>query len=193
MKSFVITLHKIPTSLEMARSVIESGVKNQWGVQMFLGIDGRYEHLDDYGLKIYKGYKKSFNAFSRPGTVGCLLSHYLLWIRCTELEENICILEHDVIIDKPFPAVSFTDVYKLISGKETKPLRIGKWWNSGAAYCLTPSGAKKLIRFARTEGVMPADVMLNTGIVDIKFDDNQCVRLLPTKISFTRDINLVPK
>ncbi len=48
-------------------------------------------------------YRKIFR--SRPlsvGEKGCYASHYLLWEKCVEINENIVILEDDIIITKHF-------------------------------------------------------------------------------------------
>ena len=184
-KSFIIRLSDFSNSVEWAKKAYDSAKVNGWNVHYFEGVDGRKETLRDYNVKINSKYKKSIRAFERIGTVGCFLSHYKLWQRCVELNETICILEHDVIINKPFPNITVTDILKFVKGPETKPAYIGKWWASGAGYCVSPVGAKKLINFVKNEGAMPADVMLNTGIVDIQFDESDIVKIVNYNFSFT--------
>ena len=57
------------------------------------------------------------------------------------------------------------------------------------AYCVTPSGASKLVHFAEQHGAMPADVMLCTGIIDLDFYDpiGTVVTYVTDDFSFTED------
>lgn len=185
MKSYIIRLSEFPNSVEWSKKAYNSAKQHNWDVHFFEGSNGQKETLADYNIKINKKHKKSSTSFLRLGTVGCFLSHYRLWKMCIELNDPICILEHDIIVNNFFPKLKFKDVLKLYKGPETKPIYLGKWWASGAAYCITPQGANKLIKFAELEGAMPADVMLNTGIVDIEFNNNTIVSIEQNSFSFT--------
>ena len=188
MKSYIIRLSNFSNSVEWASKSYISALQHGWDVEFFEGINGLTHSLEEYNLFRNPNHRKSRKSFNRPGTVGCLLSHYMLWNKSLEINEPICILEHDVTIHAPFPNIEFRDVYKFVKGPETKPTYIGHWWASGAGYCVSPEGAKKLIDFAKTQGVMPADTMLNTGIVDIKFDDKNIVTVYTHEFSFTWDL-----
>jgi GR25 family glycosyltransferase involved in LPS biosynthesis len=188
MKSFIIRLSEFPNSVEWADKAYDSAKTNQWDIHFFEGVNGRTSSLDQYNITYNKKYKKTVNSFHRPGSLGCFLSHYLLWNKCVDLDESICILEHDVIINLPFPTLDFTEVLKFIKGPETKPAYIGKWWASGAGYCVSPLGAKKLIDFVKSDGAMPSDVMLNTGIVDIQFNNDKIVDIVDYNFSFTWEL-----
>lgn len=185
MKSYIIRLSDFPNSVEWANKAYMSAKEYNWDIHFFEGVNGQKETLADYNVKINKKYKKSIKAFNRKGTVGCFLSHYKLWKKCVELNEPICILEHDVIIHKKFPILNFTEICKLVKGPSTKGSYLGDWWASGAAYCLTPNGANKLLNFVNDYGAMPADVMLNTGIVEINFNTNNIVEVKQNSFSFT--------
>lgn len=185
MKSYIIRLSDFTNSVEWSNKAYKSAKKYNWDVEFFEGINGQKETLADYKIKINKKHKKSISAFERPGTVGCFLSHYKLWKKCLAMHTAICVLEHDVIINKSLSVLPFKNVLKLFKGPNTKPMYLGKWWASGAAYCITPCGASKLIRFVELEGAMPADVMLNTGIVDIEFNNNNLVEIDQQDFSFT--------
>lgn len=188
MKSYVIRLSDYANSTEWAKNAYDTGKKNNWDITYFEGINGLETSLDEYGLFLNPNHKKSRKLFANKGTVGCLLSHFTLWNRCIELDESICILEHDVTIHKPFPQIEFTDVYKFVKGPATKPVYTGEWWASGAGYCVTPQGANKLVKFAKEKGVMPADIMLNTGIVDLNFNTDKVVTVHTHDFSFTWDL-----
>ena len=187
-KSFVIRLSDFPDSVKWSAKAYDSAKANNWDIHFFEGVDGRKETLRDYNIKINSRYKKSIKAFERIGTVGCFLSHYKLWQRCVELNETICILEHDTVVNKPLNIKSFDEVLKLIKGPETKGSYLGNWWASGAAYCITPNGANKILNFVSTYGAMPADIMLNTGIVNLAFDENHHVSIDQNNFSFTWDL-----
>jgi GR25 family glycosyltransferase involved in LPS biosynthesis len=188
MKSFIIRLSNFQNSSEWAEVAYKSAKKYNWDVDFFEGIDGRNSTLEEYGLKINPNHRKSKKAFKRVGTVGCLLSHYSLWLKCIELNEPICILEHDVTVHAPFPKIEFKDVYKFCIGPKAKNIYIGEWWASGAGYCVSVEGAKKLVSFAKTEGVMPADTMLCNGIVDLAFSETDIVTFHTHEFSFTWDL-----
>lgn len=188
MNSYIIRLSDFSNSVKWSEETFLSGIKHNWKIEYFEGINGQRETLKDYNIKINSKYKKSVKAFSRPGTVGCFLSHYKLWEKCIELSSPICILEHDVIIKKPLITHSFEEILKLIKGPETKGSYLGDWWASGAAYCITPNGAKKLIDFVTEYGAMPADIMLNTGIVKIEFDQNNIAEIDKKEFSFTWEL-----
>lgn len=185
LKSFIIYLPEFENSVKWAENAYASAIHFKWNVSLFEGINGLKSSLESYGLARNPKHRKSRKAFMRPGTVGCLLSHYVLWKKSIELNEPICILEHDVTIHASFPKIEFEDVYKFVIGPSTKPTYIGKWWASGAGYCVTPNGANKLINFAHSFGVMPADTMLNTGIVDLKFSEEKIVTVHTHDFSFT--------
>jgi GR25 family glycosyltransferase involved in LPS biosynthesis len=175
-------------SVKLANNAYQSAKFYNWDVEFFEGTNGQKETLKDYNIKINTAYKKSIRAFERVGTVGCFLSHYKLWQKCIELNQPICILEHDVTIHAPFPKIDFDEVYKFCIGPKAKPIYIGEWWASGAGYCITTTGAQKLISFTNNFGAMPADVMLNTGVVDMKFDYTETVTYCTDSFSFTWDL-----
>lgn len=187
MKSYIIRLSNHKQSRNWAKESYDSGKYYDWNINYFNGIDGKISSLDDYNIKVNTLYKKGIRLFRNPGVVGCFLSHYLLWKKCVKDNENICILEHDTIIYDKLPNIQFDDVLKLVKGPETKKMYLGEWWASGAAYCITPSGAKKIINFSETFGAMPADTMLNTGIAKIQFYSNKVVSVKKQKFSFTKD------
>lgn len=189
MKSYIIKLSNFPNSVKWAENAYNSAIKHNWDVEYFEGFNGLNHTLEEFNLFINPRHRKSKKAFTRPGTVGCLLSHYHLWKKCVLLNQPICILEHDVTIHAAFPKIEFKDVYKFVIGPETKPTYIGNWWASGAGYCVTPQGANKLVHFAINDGVMPADTMLNTGIVDLFLDNNNIVTVETHNFSFTWNLN----
>lgn len=187
MRSFVIRLEENSTSKEWSEITKITGEKYNWKIDYFSGIDGRLTTLEEHGLFVNPRYKKGLRLFRNPGVVGCFLSHYYLWKKCLELNESVCILEHDVEIISTMPYIDFDHILKLVRGPVTKQMYLGTWWASGAAYCVTTEGAKKLVNFAHKIGVMPADTMLNTGIASVQFFDKQVVRVIKKNYSFTKN------
>lgn len=185
LKSFIIYLPDFENSIKWANNALNTAQQHNWNVELYEGVNGLKDSLENHNLFRNPNHRKSKKSFKRPGTVGCLLSHYKLWQKSIDLDQPICILEHDITVHAPFPYIKFEDVYKFVVGPETKPTYIGRWWASGAGYCVTPQGANKLITFAKTIGVMPADTMLNTGIVDIQFCEQEIVTVDTHDFSFT--------
>lgn len=128
---------------------------------------------------------------SRPGTQGCFLSQYKLWRLCLETNQPIIIYEHDVVFKKKFD-ISFAnedfDVYKFEGSVPAKPMEVGTWYEGARAYCIKPKGAEKLVNFVAKNGAMPADWMLNTGIVKISFDKTNKVSHNNDRFSFTENL-----
>ena len=87
MKAFVIRLKGIDSSESLAQECILSGHQNNLHIEPFDGIFGEEDIKNvttTYGIRPFReGMKKN-----RLGVKGCFLSHYTLWLRCIELNEN---------------------------------------------------------------------------------------------------------
>lgn len=169
MKSYIIRLSDFSSSVELANAAFISAKLYNWDIHFFEGINGLRSTLQNYDLQPAK-IKKS-KSLDRKGVVGCFLSHYSLWNKCIELNEPICILEHDTTIHKPFPRIDCNkyDVIRLAVNKPAKHisnLNIGQWWVGAMAYIVTPTGAGKLVNFSKKHGALPADIMLSANIVN---------------------------
>ena len=124
----------------------------------------------------------------RPGTQGCFLSHWRLWNLCVQQNHTIAVFEHDVEFLAPPISIDFEHVVKFEGFRPSKPIPPGQWWEGARAYAITPAGAAKIIAWVHAHGAMPADWMLCNGIVDVKHDDHQLVRVRQNQFSFTRDL-----
>jgi len=102
MKSYVIRLKDIDTSELLAEECINSGKRFGLNIEKFDGIYGK-ESIEYYttALNVHP-WKEKFKK-GRLGVKGCFLSHYTLWTKCLELNEPICIFEHDAIVLDSFP------------------------------------------------------------------------------------------
>jgi len=180
MKSFVIILKDNPKSEKYGKEAVSSGNQYHWNITKFNGVDGRLTSLAEYKLITNKSHKKCINLFSKPGVVGCFLSHFTLWQKCLELNEPIAIFEDDVLfLNSPPTELNFIDVVKLDKLKQGKEYIGGQWWEGAHAYILKPTGAKKLINWCKLNGVLPADWMLGTNILNVDFDTDKRVILNP--------------
>lgn len=188
MKSYVIAIETDHISNQWADDTIQSGKTHGWNIEKFFGIDGKLKTLDDYQLKINDRNKKCHRNMQRPGTQGCFLSHYMLWNHCVDGNENVAIFEHDAILNKPLSGnCIIRDVLKLEGFVPSKPIYCGQWWEGARAYIVSPAGAEKLIKFVLEQGALPADVMLNSGIVDIDFDLSGVATFDKKDFSYTVD------
>ena len=189
MKSFIIRLSAFDNSIQWASRAYNSGKKHNWDINYHEGTNGQLVSLEDFNLFPNTRFRKGARRLQRAGVRGCFLSHFSLWKKCMELNVPICILEHDVTIQQQFPAVQFTDILKFATGPQGKMLYMGNWFAGAMAYCVTPSGASKLVHFAEQHGAMPADVMLCTGIIDLDFYDpiGTVVTYVTDDFSFTED------
>lgn len=171
MKVFVIAVGEIEESVKSARRCISSAADHGLEVEMVFGItpkDNPIKMMDDLAmpLDLFKG------KFSRlENSVSAFLSHYKLWERSIEMNEEILIFEHDAVVTSQIPI--FKPYNKLISygkpsyGKYNTPFKIGvnplssKRYLPGAhAYRLKPEAAKAIVSKAKTSAG-PTDVFLN--------------------------------
>ncbi len=192
MKSFIIQLSKIDSSLESAK-ILESDL-------ISIGLDselfeGTYGHEAEKLIEIenrtvhnrsFKGYEIDERGIAkalRPGVIGCFYSHYRLWKKCSELNETICIFEDDVKIHRPLIPVEFDDILIIVLGarKNRKYLHYlqdpkgeplaAEYKNVSMpgtpGYMITPQGANKLLKYYKNT-FLPSDNAINTSIVDIK-------------------------
>ena len=182
MNSYIIILKDNLKSEKFGKLAIESAKQLQWNVERFDGVDGRKvnnETFKSMNLFINQENKKCRTSFERPGVRGCFLSHYLLWSKCVEENQNIAIFEDDVIFYKTFPTTSFEDILKLEKLQQGKKYAAGDWWEGAHAYIISPKGAKKLIDWISKNGILPTDMMLATNILNVEFDETACVKLNP--------------
>ncbi len=175
---FVITLTKMPISLESANKCIESGKVFSEDVEVFDAID-KFQ-AEEFLLS------KGVVHHSRGSPVlGCFASHFALWEKCVELGEPIVILEHDAVFETSVPKMRFKDIICLskqaeqMSAEYPKQLRernvkAGEYYlprfamYGACGYAVTPCGAAKLIHAAQPRlAPASADNFINKSIVDI--------------------------
>lgn len=193
MKSFVIILKGHANSERFGQAALDSARENGWNLQKYDAVDGRritHDELKKYGLRLDTRKKKQVSAMSRPGVFGNFITHWQLWNNCLTDNEPYAVFEHDVIFVKP-PEIdinSFADMLKLGWLKPQKDYLTGTCWAGAHAYVIKPSGAKKLIDWGYKNGVICADAMMGTAVLDIQFDHTQKIIFNPE----TKDENGMP-
>jgi len=116
MQTRIIVLKNNKLSQTVARDCIEQAAKFGISAEVFDAINGfdAAGHLEALNIKPFGKFKKG-----RVGIVGCLLSHYYLWLDCIKDNVPYLILEHDGYFVKPLPENIldlFDDLIKLDSG-----------------------------------------------------------------------------
>ena len=170
MKPFVITIKNHEDSEKLSRRCIETG-KNVGGVNVnvFEALtpkDNPFEIFKSMNISI--GPKMYENAHRRciESQCACFLSHYRLWEKSLELNENILVLEHDSIFTGVIPNINFKYLVNL--AKPFYGMRRYKMPNHGLqsfrnlklhgthGYAISPAGATRLIGHVKKHGVTAA-------------------------------------
>lgn len=170
MKTFVITLKSVEDSVKVSERCIRSAKRFGINAEAFDAVHSNDAQRvrEEAGIPI-DGFRGKWSRLNN--VVGCFMSHYTLWSRCAEDNENYFILEHDAVIVNDIPTCDFKGVLSLGKpsyGKYRNPMKLGvnplssKPYFPGAhGYILKPSAAKELVEKAKTEA-RPADVYLHS-------------------------------
>jgi GR25 family glycosyltransferase involved in LPS biosynthesis len=189
MKAFIISLKNIKSSIKSAYEVLESLKQYNFDAELFEGTYGsKAERMfDENNIKLVSGFTDRDNwKFSSPGVKGCFHSHYRLWRKCAKLNEPIAIFEDDVVFERNYIPVEFSEVlvlsinydwaavrdqYKhLLEEQSEVPEALDynfKYMPGCSGYIITPSAARKLAKTYKTT-YLPADCAINNLICDIK-------------------------
>jgi GR25 family glycosyltransferase involved in LPS biosynthesis len=174
MKNYVIYLPDYRYSIELANCALSSGHHHKWNLELYAGVNGMSVAEED--LKICQQDAKCRDMMTRPGVLGCFLSHWQLWNLCVKMQTPIGIFEHDIEFVKPAPEQDFTHVLKLEGFSKKKARPAGEWYEGARAYILKPAGAERLIDWVNMHGALPADVCIGLNIVDIQLCEDQVVK-----------------
>lgn len=97
--TYIIKIRDNLVSELLAQRCYESCIKvGQPNVQFYSGIDGTGKDLIIYNYHSILELIKKTNTTVTQAELACFLSHFLLWVKCVELDEPIVILEHDAIM-----------------------------------------------------------------------------------------------
>jgi GR25 family glycosyltransferase involved in LPS biosynthesis len=179
--SYVITLqgkdHTNPYALgnyklsqRLSLQVLDSASTHNWHTEIFPATDG-YKITDqdwkNIGVEMLLDRGKMQY---RLGAQGCFISHFRLWQLCLEKQQPIVVLEHDAIIQAPWPDLTCEHaVIKLHQPLAFKENTLtGKWSKGAYAYFLHPTYAQILINAARKLGAQALDKMIADRVVPVE-------------------------
>lgn len=178
MKAFVITIMDNPESVKMAQRCIDSAKStSNIVVNNFVAITPRMNPLtlaESFGID-HRPFTN--NRYSRPeNCLSCFLSHFLLWKKSVDTNEDILIFEHDAEArDVIRTDVNFKGVLSYGQpsyGRFATPHLFGvnrlisKNYLPGAhAYMVSPKAAAILVAKAQVEPE-PTDVFINNTRFD---------------------------
>lgn len=186
-KKFIITLMEDPPSLEAAEKCRQSIRRHGGGeAEYFTAVDERHSEavFKQYGIAWMNRGKRG----SRKVLMGCFSSHFLLWLKCIEIDEPIMILESDALCTRTMPSrLRFRHVINLLDGYyrrncfvqnkaalflDKKSYHGSVYYASYAmprtvAYAVSPDGARRLVKEALSGFARPADEFMTKGVVDV--------------------------
>lgn len=208
MKAFIISLSKIESSIKSANEVLSDLLGMGFDAELFEGTYGNdaVEMFNQTNRQFHDTTVDGNNKkYSAPGVKGCFMSHYRLWQKCVELNEDIAIFEDDVVFYKNYSPVEFNEVlvisinYDWKVTEQYRPLlehTIDKaialdytpfYMPGCSGYVLKPATAKKLVETYATT-YLPADWAINNNLCNIKLHSHLIGRskTMKEKESLTR-------
>lgn len=204
MRCEIITLFGHKLSEKLARDCIDQAEKFNIKPKKFKAIWGKdyKQHLAHLGLFLGRAKVGKMSL----AHYGNFLSHYYLWLKCIEINEPLIILEHDGYMIRPMPdniLDIFPDVLKLdrfnpyerdynelIEKSLNEPFTVkpiekikkkkcGYYTWGSYAYIIKPIGAYKLVEYIKSNGFLPTDNQIASGVVDIYTCTTPVARLHP--------------
>ncbi len=174
MDAYCITLSGLPQSRDVARRCIESGRQHGIGIQPF-------EAVDKYAAeRVMRRLGLSFSwcdaeASDLQAVIGCFLSHFLLWQRCSDGGRETLVLEHDALFQRALPDLSHDGLLNI--GQPSWTFGLDDVWyevqpdgifgypfpqfRGAYGYILRPDRARHLIAAATENGICPVDEFIN--------------------------------
>lgn len=197
MKSYIISLSKIPSSIGTAVKLKAQLESFGMPAELFEGTygtdavtlmeqEGRCVH--PFGIKgplaVAAPGDTSVEKMQTPGVKGCFYSHFNLWKKCAELNEPILIWEDDIVLTRPYLPVTWQDVLVVALGHPKKSDRymhyltdptgdaaaVGYHQSSMpgcCGYAIQPHAARKLVE-TYANTYLPADNAINQHHVRIE-------------------------
>jgi GR25 family glycosyltransferase involved in LPS biosynthesis len=162
---------------------IASLKKYNWKFEIFNAVDGQQITEADW-KRIGIGMSTEGKMPRRPGAQGCWHSHYALWDKCITTNTPIVVMEHDAVVNGPWPEELNIDdrLVKLFSSAECKVnTAFGRWSKGAHAYALTPKQASTLIQYAKINGAQAVDKHLGDLVLPWTFLNNDLITLNPKR------------
>ena len=172
MKHFVITILNNEKSVAAATACQQSGKRYGMNIEFHPAYtpDNCHQFLKQNKInhKLFDNSKYSREDNARAA----FCSHFSLWKKSAEENQEITVFEHDAVVVAPIPQISYTGCISLGKpsyGRYNTPPNLGvnklvsKQYFPGAhAYRIKPNAAKVLIDRARLEA-QPTDIFLNVN------------------------------
>lgn len=203
MKSFVITIQNHDYSTTCANRCINSAQQFNVDVEYFYAItkETAINTLNEHNLSWnwaddnrrliacpHTGLEQfPYRANDFRTKIACSLSHYLLWLKCIELDQEILILEHDAVFINPLPKIDFYGAIQIndpsrggyngkfhsrymtdrnVSGvhplTRKRPInsKVPDGFSGNSAYIIKPWAAKEFVAAFKKYGVWPNDATI---------------------------------
>lgn len=211
MRAFVITLSGNKESFEQADVLVDSSnhFQNDFDVEKFIAttpdnvvetfleekIQWNYPWTQEV-IDLQTGLRKTpYETADPKKRMACFMSHYRLWKKCVEDNEDLIVLEHDakfirkldidlqretsydvVSLNDPRGATRKAALYDELIQKhrDDKPVVTVPWiddYNTpqglpgNSAYYITPRGAEKLLSLVKEYGAWPNDAIMNKQLM----------------------------
>lgn len=221
LSSYIITIAGHEESEKASRACIASSKKvgNKFEIKTFDAIIGSMAHtvMNGNGLKWkypWQGketdlktglIKSAYQTEIKENRIACALSHWLLWYKCSKLNEPILILEHDAlfvnkldyesilksnydIVGINSPAAATRRAHQFHDIIQSRPswiqpvpdvdeFNVPQGLAGNSAYIIKPAGANNLLKAVKDHGLWPNDALMCKQIIP---------RMGVTKVYFTR-------
>lgn len=114
--SYIITMQGNTVSEALAKDCMDSAKKFGLSPEIFPAVHGNQvdSAWREHNLKEFK-FNHRVKILSK-GTIGCLISHLILWKKSIEINKPILIFEHDAVVIRPIPSTitaKFTEICHL--------------------------------------------------------------------------------
>ena len=192
LKAYVITIQDNKLSEASAQRTLKSAIDAGLDAEIYYGVD-KYSSINELktqNLNLKELNKKWIKYSYVEPALGCFLSHYFLWLKCAQGGERFVILEHDVEFTDKFVdiksepgAFSIMNIGKPLWGEKTNEHLAG-----AHAYIINSIQAKKLIKSAKNDGIIPTDVFISRDIVEIEDAKPYCCQQRQEFTMIQRDI-----
>lgn len=146
--------------------------------KFFSAVDGTKDELYVPEPREVLNLLKLTNTTLTQTEIACLLSHFLLWVKCVEIDQPIIILEHDAIMVKSYLFHSFMNVLSYLGSFEqftnTMPMcfpippqgqvnKNHRFMLRAHAYSLDPMIARRLVSKVIQYGIFTStDVLMRS-------------------------------
>jgi hypothetical protein len=162
---------------------IASLVKHNWKFEKVDAVDGQSITDADW-KRIGIAMSDKGKISRRLGAQGCWHSHYKLWNKCETTNTPIVVMEHDAVVNGPWPVDLEINkqLVKLYSdtGYRVSPT-FGRWSRGSHAYTVTPAQANRLIQHARDNGAQAVDKHLGDLVLPWIFLNQDLITLNPNR------------